>query len=115
MQMANSEVATAVSLLQQLHGELSTCVAALNAVHGSGGLIEAQPVEGVAHVKASQASASDAAAAGSRSASPAARPSGDESDGETTAHQHTGVQQDKAGAAYHGTAVLPVSQHDLLS
>ena len=88
MQMANSEVATAVNLLQQLHGDLPACVAALNAVHGSGGPIQAQPVEGAAHAKAGKASASDAAAAGSRPASPAAALlSGDEPDGEATAHQ----------------------------
>ena len=86
MQMANSEVATAVSLLQQLHGELPARVAALNAVHGGGGPIQAQPVESAARVKAGKASVSDAAASGSRSASPAAaRLSGDESDGEASA------------------------------
>ena len=88
MQMANSEVATAVSLLQQLHGELPARVAALNAVHGGGAPAEAQPVNGAAHVMAGKARAPDAAAAGSRSASPAAaRPGGGESDGEATAHQ----------------------------
>ena len=92
MQMANSEVATAVSLLQQLHGELPACVAALNAVHGSGGSIQAQPVEGAAPVKAGKASASESAAAGSRPASPAAaRLGGDEPDGEITTHQRTTV------------------------